>query len=423
MFLFLARILRQYLAGRDFRFVFHHSEQSHLAPLSSAHLYLHVPFCRNECPYCPYNKIPYERDLADRYVEGLLKEIRLVRDRVDRLRVLSVYVGGGTPVLLGNGLVRVIDHLRDAFDINGPLACEVNPASLTDQAVDHLHACGISMISAGIQSFQNDTLKTIGRSYPGEIARRSLEKLAGAGFSTVNADLMFAVPGQTQAQLADDLAQAVACGADQVTTYPLFTFPYTNAAKHRKRMSLRMPPLRIRRRRYRQIWQYFSNEGFCPASVWSFRKSGHQGYSSVTRKVYVGLGAGAATCIPGHYSFNTFNVQAYLERIDQGKFPVALHMATTPRLEDWYWLYWQMYQTWVEKEGLKERFKTPGPSPQRVIALCKRMGWIQEEATGYRMTESGAFWIHLAQNYMLLGSIDRLWQRAMTEPFPQSVKI
>jgi menaquinone C8-methyltransferase len=423
MLVFLARVFRQYLAGRDCRFVFHGTDESHLAPLDSAHLYLHVPFCQQECPYCPYNKIPYERTLARRYVDGLIREIDLVRDRVDRLQVLSLYAGGGTPLLLGSGLVRVVDHLRDVFDIEGPLACEVNPSSLNNEAVGHLHDCGMTMASVGIQSFQDTTLKTIGRSYAGSTARQALEQLAGAGFETLNADLMFAVPGQTQAQLADDLKQAVTCGASQVTTYPLFTFPYTNAARHRKRMALRMPPFRVRYRQYRQIWRHFSAEGFTPASVWSFRKDGCRGYSSVTRKVYIGLGAGAATCIPGHYSFNTFDVPAYLTRLEENRLPVALHMKTTQRLEDWYWLYWQMYQTWVDKQGLKERFQTPGPSPYRVLSFCRRMGWIREEDTGYRMTESGAFWIHLAQNYLLLGSIDRLWQKAKAEPFPRSVPI
>lgn len=419
----LARVIRQYLAGRDCRFVFHGSTESHLAPLGSAHLYLHVPFCRQECPYCPYNKIPYERSLAERYVEGVLKEIQLVRDRVDQLRVLSLYVGGGTPLLLGPGLVRVVDSLRETFNLDGPLACEVNPSDLTDEGVKHLQACGMTMVSAGIQSFQDATLDTIGRSYSADVARQALHRLTQAGFETVNADLMFAVPGQTGDQLSDDLKQAVEYGASQVTTYPLFTFPYTNAARHRRQTSLRMPPFRARRRQYRQIWRYFAGAGFTPASVWSFRKTECRGYSSVTRKVYVGLGAGAATCIPGHYTFNTFDVPAYLSQLEEHRFPTALHMNTTQRLEDWYWLYWQMYQTWVGKEGLRERFQTPGPSPYRVLGFCKRMGWIQEEETGYRMTETGAFWIHLVQNYLLLDSINRLWQKAMAEPFPNSVAI
>lgn len=418
-----ARAIRQYLAGRDCRFVFHGSTESHLAPLGSAHLYLHVPFCRQECPYCPYNKIPYERSLAERYIQGVLKEIQLVRDRVDHLRLLSLYVGGGTPLLLGPGLVRIVDSLRETFNLDGPLACEVNPSDLTDEGVEHLQACGMTMVSAGIQSFQDATLNTIGRSYSANVARQALHRLTQAGFETINADLMFAVPGQTGDQLSDDLKQAVECGASQVTTYPLFTFPYTNASRHRRHTGLRMPPFRARRRQYRQIWRYFATAEFMPASVWSFRKTECRGYGSVTRKVYVGLGAGAATCIPGHYSFNTFNVPAYLARVDQNRLPVALHMKTTQRLEDWYWLYWQMYQMWVGKKGLEERFKTPGPSPYPVLGFCKRMGWIQEEETGYRMTETGAFWIHLVQNYLLLDSINRLWQKAMAEPFPNSVAI
>ena len=419
----LAKALRQYLAGGDCRFVFRRTHESALSPLDSAHLYLHVPFCSSECPYCPYNKIPFQPTVADQYVEALHAEIRLVRARVGPLRAPSLYVGGGTPMLLGHRFAEVIDCVRNAFDLDGPVAVEVTPADFSEKQVEYLQAAGATMVSVGVQSFQEATLQTIGRLYPGPVARRALQQLAQAGFDTVNADLMFAVPGQTQAQLSDDLEQAVACGASQVTTYPLFTFPYSTAARHRRQRSLRLPSLPVRYRQYRHIWQHFHEHDFAPASVWSFRKGRAAPYSSVTRKVYVGLGAGAATCIPGHYSFNTFDVPAYMAQLGRQRLPVALHMNTTRRLEDWYWLYWQMYQTRIDKNALRKRFKSPGPSPYAVLELCKLMRWIQEDEAEYRMTEAGAFWIHLAQNYLLLGSIDRLWQRAMAEPFPQSVAI
>ena len=119
--------------------------------------------------------------------------------------------------------------------------------------IQKLHDADISLVSLGVQSFCSENLKIIGRNYEPAIAEHALTLLVNGGFASVNVDLMFALPGQTIGDVINDLAKAAELGASQITTYPLFTFPYTSIGKYLNLTSVRMPNLRVRRSHYQAI--------------------------------------------------------------------------------------------------------------------------------------------------------------------------
>lgn len=418
----VAHIIRNLLVGRDSSFTFTSVSEAPLLEVERTHLYIHVPFCRNHCPYCPYFKQPFEQSAIKRYANLLIREIDIVADRYGGISVPSVYFGGGTPALLGDDLVRVTKHLADRFEV-GDIAMELRPENCDQDGVERLLDSGVTQVSIGVQSFQPELLNTIGRGITGPVLEDGLTRLVRAGFKGVNADMMFVLPGQTMEQLEEDMKSITLFGVDQVTCYPLFTFPYTAAGRHLKNRRLKMPSLIDRHGQYRFLWNFFSDQGYDAASVWSFIRPGASRFSSVTRDSYIGLGAGAASRQPGHFWFNPFDIDMYRKRIEQGKLPCNMHMHVGPKLSDLYWLYWRLYETKVPIDELHTRF------PDRINVMRLMMDTIIGFGMGHRekgyirLNRKGAFWVHLAQNHFMLDAIDTFWKRAMDNARASEIRI
>ncbi len=221
-------LVRRVLVGPGQRWQFDAPPRGWMPPpIDRTSLYLHVPFCRHACPYCPYTKVRYDEALLDGFTNAALSEVDWWAQAAGPCEITSIYVGGGTPTLALESVARVVDRVRSRFKVSGDLAIETSPADLDEAAVSRLKQMGVALVSLGVQSFQDAHLKAIGRSYGPRTAEGALELLASAGFASVNADLMFALPGQSAADLVADLDRAADLGASQVTAYPLFTFPYT----------------------------------------------------------------------------------------------------------------------------------------------------------------------------------------------------
>ena len=220
------KLVRRYFTGAAARYVFDQCDQPGADRITATGLYLHIPFCRNLCPYCPYNKIAYAPSLVAPYLEAVLREIDLYAARYGRLEITSVYIGGGTPTLLAAELQTMLGRLRERFDVTGDICIETGPLDLTGSTIAALREMGIKLVSVGAQSFQDRHLAFIGRNYRAADLPGHIRLLQDADFASVNLDLIFALPGQTETELRRDLDAALALGVDQVTAYPLFTFPY-----------------------------------------------------------------------------------------------------------------------------------------------------------------------------------------------------
>ena len=134
--------------------------------------------------------------------------------------------------------------MRERFSVTGDVCIETNPADVDRRRPSReLHDCGVALVSLGVQSFRPESLRVIGRRYTPEVAERALALLAESDFASVNADIMFALPGQTAADVVADLEHAAELGADQLTTYPLFTFPYTAVGEYLHLAGVKMPDL------------------------------------------------------------------------------------------------------------------------------------------------------------------------------------
>jgi len=421
-----ARLVRRLLADPRDTFAFRRPDNAGSPSLRQTGIYVHVPFCASLCPYCPYNRVPWDRDLATRYLDAVLREIGFQAERFPGLEVTSVYFGGGTPTVFPEGMARIAEALRSSFRLTGPLCTETHPADLTREKTRLLRAQGFSSVSLGVESFQPRLLSLIGRHYgPPEISR-ALNWLAEEGFPSVNIDLMFALPTETMRELDADLREATSILANQITAYPLFTFPYSTVGRYRKLARVAMPRLALRRKMYYRVYDTLAARGYRRVSVWSFQKTAEAPrYSSVTRERYLGFGPGAGSYYGPLFTLNTFSVPAYCDSVARRGHAVALEMPFSRTLQVLYDFYWRLYDTFIPETRSLEtlEYRTTGEGKLMAIVTAARMlGMMQTRAHGYTLTRRGSLWMHLAQNYFSLGAIDRIWTAARADAWPMEIR-
>ena len=234
---------------------------------------------------------------------------------------------------------------------------------------------------------------------------------------------MFALPRQTPEEVIADLERAAELGANQITTYPLFTFPYTSVGEYLRLQHVRMPDLQVRRSHYRAISRWCAEHGFERVSVWGFRRGDAPRYSSVTRDGYIGIGPGAGSHLPDGFVLNTFDLPSWVKSLNGGASAIALRMPFANEMAGWWWLYWRMYDTRIPLGGLETALGSDAPRARWWLEAADQAGLASRHDGYMELTESGAFWIHLVQNLFALNYVNQLWTQARREPWPGAIAI
>jgi len=198
-------------------------------PLS---LYVHLPWCVRKCPYCDFNSHEFKGGLPpfDTYVDALLADLDQDLPLVWGRTVHSVFFGGGTPSLFpADAIERILQGAssRLRFAPAAEVTLETNPGTAEHGRFEDYRRAGVNRISFGIQTFDDATLKTLGRIHDGAQARSAIALARDAGFDNFNLDLMYALPGQTLAMAEDDVARAIALEPTHISHYQLTLEPNT----------------------------------------------------------------------------------------------------------------------------------------------------------------------------------------------------
>jgi oxygen-independent coproporphyrinogen-3 oxidase len=187
------------------------------------HLYFHIPFCPKLCPYCCFYVEVGAKNKTRAFLDALLREVELA-GREHELRPRTIYFGGGTPsALLTGQLAYLFDGLRARLDLSslGEFTLEANPATIRTDKARVLREGGVTRLSVGVQSWDDALLKTLGRVHTASQAEKTFGILRDAGFENLNIDLMFAVPGQSEAQWQATLEKTIALQPEHVSSYCL----------------------------------------------------------------------------------------------------------------------------------------------------------------------------------------------------------
>lgn len=200
------------------------------APLPLS-LYVHFPWCVRKCPYCDFNSHEAPGGIPEAaYIDALLADLQQELPTVWGRPIQTIFIGGGTPSLISpEGLERLLSSLRALLGF-GPqveITLEANPGTVEQQRFIDYRAAGVNRLSIGIQSFDSDKLKRLGRIHSREEAVRAAEAAHAAGFDNVNLDLMFGLPGQSDQQALADVQQAIALAPSHISYYQLTIEPNT----------------------------------------------------------------------------------------------------------------------------------------------------------------------------------------------------
>ncbi len=206
-------------------------------PLS---LYVHIPWCVKKCPYCDFNSHAREAALpVDAYIDALCADLDADLDRfgeaIDGREIVSLFFGGGTPSLFApDAIARIIDAAADrvAFGNRIEITLETNPGTVEHGRFDEYLRAGVTRISFGVQSFDDDKLLRLGRIHSAAEAERAIKTAQDAGYDNVNLDLMYALPEQTLDGAMNDVERAIALEPAHVSHYQLTLEPNTLFAAH-----------------------------------------------------------------------------------------------------------------------------------------------------------------------------------------------
>ena len=386
-------------------------------------LYLHIPFCRQICPYCPYNKEIFRTPVAESYANAVICEIDSYIQLVGDRRITSFYIGGGTPTtMLHFGLERILSHIYNTFNMQCGIHMESHPNDLTPANLDRIASLGVEHLSIGVEALQDHHLRNLHRPYTAAMVKSAVKRAVGRDFTCVNADFIFALPGQTYQEVEHAGQSLVELGIDQVAAYPLFEFPYTKWSQISKTKQHRGFSVFAKRKMQRILEKIFQEAGYERTSVWAFTKNGIPKYCSVTVPLYLGLGASGGSYLKDVFYLNTFNVSEYIHALEAGRLPIALSVELTETMQMAGWLYWRVYETRFKKSDFMVRFKRQIDGVYgKYFKLLSQIGYLRDDGEEVVLTSAGAYWLHYIQDLFSIDYISKLWGTSKQTPWPQSV--
>ena len=284
-------------------------------------LYLHIPFCVVLCPFCSFHRVEFKRDRTETYFRALRQEILRATDA--GFHFGELYIGGGTPTVMPEELVETVKLVRELHPVRR-MSTEANPDDLDDERLLPLRDAGVNRLSVGVQSFDDALLQEMRRLETfgsGALAAERLKRIRGT-FETLNVDMIFNLPHQTERSLRRDLdilTREIA--VDQVSFYPVMT---AGSARQAMRPAMGVVDYNREKSLYQVIVRHMRNAGYLRSSVWCFSRDGNMIDEYTARQnEYLGLGSGAFSYLDGGIYAGTFSIDHYLHLIDSGRMGVV----------------------------------------------------------------------------------------------------
>jgi coproporphyrinogen III oxidase-like Fe-S oxidoreductase len=364
-------------------------------------LYCHVPFCQRLCTYCGFNRFLYNHERATLYYAALRDEMRMVADM--GYDFVSMYLGGGTPTILVDELCKTIDLAHELFGIR-EVSCETSPNHLDAEMIEKLHD-RVQRMSVGVQSFDDMLLDQMDRYSKygcGEDTFDAVKNVAGA-FQSLNVDMIFNFPSQTDEMLLRDIALLKETGANQTTFYPLMASPETG-----KSLAHTIGRISYEKEcRFYEILTAKLSESFEPSSAWTFSKRGGGMIDEyiVDYDEYVGIGSGAMSFLDNRVYGNTFSLSAYHDAIDNGRLSVTtVGDEYSPRARRVYRFATELFGLSLDKKRFQRDF---GISVELGLPVeygfMKAAGAFDRDDSMLTLTDKGRYLVLVMMRVMLAG--------------------
>ena len=292
--------------------------------MKSAGIYIHIPFCRARCSYCDFATGTYREAAAERYVRALVAEIS-VRNRTEPRAIDTIYFGGGTPSLLEPAQLELIlraVHERFRVAAEAEVTMEMNPGTVTPERLSAYRAAGVNRASFGLQTFDDEQLRRLGRTHTADDERRTFAALKSAGFTNISFDLIAGLPGQTVAEWAHNLDEALALQPAHLSLYLLEVHEGTPLAEQLAAARLPAPDPDAAAEMYRLLLGRMAAAGYEHYEISNFCRPGREARHNLkywTGAPYYGFGNSAHSYDGAHRRWANERAAArYVELIEAG---------------------------------------------------------------------------------------------------------
>ncbi|WP_175640120.1 radical SAM family heme chaperone HemW [Metabacillus schmidteae] len=284
--------------------------------------YIHIPFCHHICHYCDFNKVFFKHQPVDEYIEMLIKEMHHSNKITQDNPLKTIFIGGGTPTALSaKQLDRLLEGITKELLPDNQLvefAVEANPGELTQDKLSVLKNAGVNRLSIGVQSFDDELLKKIGRVHRTEDVFRTVHQAEQAGFDNISLDLMYALPGQTIEQFKKTLETAFTLNIKHFSAYSLIVEPKTVFYNLMQKGRLSLPPQEQEANMYELAMKEMEKHGFKQYEISNYSIPGYESNHNITywnNDYYYGFGAGAHGYIDGVRTSNIGPIKKYIENV------------------------------------------------------------------------------------------------------------
>ena len=285
-------------------------------------LYLHIPFCQRKCAYCDFYSAFYGEEQLNSYTKGLISQIKAWGGRLCRPLVDTVYFGGGTPSLLGERIIPIIGAVKEAFAVSdgAEITLEINPAGNSKEILSAAKKAGVTRLSIGAQSGNNEILSLLGRTHKAEDTLNTVKAARKMGFDNISLDLMIGLPDSDLSTLKADLDFVLSAEPDHISAYILKT--EKNTLFYKKRDSLNLPDEDETAEQYLYMCRYLEDKGFSHYEISNFAKEGNEGKHNLKYwhcEEYLGIGPSAHSFLDGERFYYPRDSRAFL----RGEPPVS----------------------------------------------------------------------------------------------------
>jgi len=353
-------------------------------------LYVHIPFCRSKCRYCGFVSFGGRLGDVDRYLTALEREAQMYSGR----EVATIFVGGGTPSILDAGqLERFFAMLRKHFvwQLSAEVTLEMNPATFDIAKARLLRELGVDRVSLGLQSFDDKSLAWLGRPHTAREGRQAFEVLRQAGFTNINVDIIYSLPGQGPGDILSNIEEAMALDPEHISAYMLGI----DSGSCFYRDKVQGNDADTQARDFQAVWDRLERSPWHPYEISNAAKSG---FACRHNRVYwsagdyIGLGVSAHSHEEGHRLWNTSDLADYLRASSEDPRRMRAgeeHLIPRRRLLEALLIGLRLTEG-VDIQALEERFGAVlGPDRRRRIDRFVRDGFLAAEGSFLRVAARG----------------------------------
>ncbi|WP_336822600.1 radical SAM family heme chaperone HemW [Sporosarcina sp. USHLN248] len=292
-------------------------------------MYIHIPFCHQICHYCDFNKVFFKNQPVDEYIESIGHELSILQNEGQSFsNIETVFLGGGTPTSLSekqlDRLLEIINAFVDYKKLR-EFSTEANPDELTEDKLAVLKNGGVSRLSIGVQSFDEELLKQIGRTHGANDPKRVIDEARRIGFENISIDLIYGLPNQTIGQWKDTLDEALSLDLPHYSGYSLIIEPKTVFYNLMNKGKLPLPGEDAEAEMFAILMEQMERAGKKQYEISNFSVPEYESVHNLIywdNDEYAGVGAGAHGYLKGERYANIGPLKKYMEQTDNGNRPL-----------------------------------------------------------------------------------------------------